>query len=641
MDQRTIDQVDARITGLFNQLGLTGLSRADDVGYDVYLLAGQSNMSGRGYAYDAVNYDPQSVRIQQFATAGPLAGVIAQAQEPLGFADYLLTIGMGPGLVFARWMEQATPTNRRILLVPVAYGGTGFSTGVPLGWDPAATGNLYTQAITQANNAMTAAGSNARFAGILWVQGEQDATMNPTTYATKLDALITGFRSGITGASATTPFVLGRMAPGFVNLTSGAQAIEAVHLATPARNTYCFIAAGPSGYDDNLHYNAAGQRTVGRNLFYAFLTAKDSTAAQPLILPVAVTGLNATVTGTGVGLVWVPQSRTASYKIERSTDGGSTYSTLAATVYGNTYAATIGLTAGAAIYRVSGQNVVGLGAFAATAVTLTAPGQVNNLTSPTQGSTVVNLAWTAVVVNGQAVTYLVEYSTDGGATWATSSTVSTVNASVASLTASTSYKFRVSAKSAGLTGTTSTVLTQATSAPVTVSDSFTRADSSSGIGGSWGTTSGTWGIRSNTAYLVTVLNSGTPYNVVPYAVGASDGTVSVDVTGTNIDSGAAGLVVRASDLINYFGFRLGGGQVQPYKMVNGVNTSLATMPFTHTSSGTVTLSVVMAGSTLIVKANGTTVGTITDTFNQAATNHGLWGLAVNTNSSLDNFAFNG
>lgn len=540
----TYDGTSVKLDGQVVPIAGGGVN-SSDVGYDVYLLAGQSNMSGRGMGYDATNYDPQSSRVQQYATVGPLAGTIAQAFEPLGFADAVAQspIGMGPGLVFARWVQQATPENRRILLVPVAYGATGFTTGTPAGWDPANTGNLYTQAIARANAAMIAAGDNARFAGILWVQGEADATMDPTAYAAKLDTLIAGFRSSITGASPSTPFVLGRMTPGFVATTAGAPAIEAVHIATPSRNAYCAVAAGPSGYDDNLHYTAPGQRIAGRNQFAAFLAAKVATAVQPLTAPAAVSGLAATISGSNVVLSWIPQGRTATYRVEQSTDNGSTWTSLAATVYGNTY--TTPALAGTTSYRVTGRNTAGLGATATTAATYTPP--------------------------------------------------------------------------------------------ASIADSFTRTDSTSNLGGSWGTTAGTWGIRSNTAYPVSQPGSGFAY--APYPVGASDGTASVDLVGTAIDTGANGLMVRGTDPNNYFGFRLGGNQVQPYKVVAGATNGLPSIPATHNNTGPVTLSVQMSGSTFTVKLNGTTVGTFTDTFNQTATNHGLWAPGTDVNSSLDNFTF--
>ena len=79
-----------------------------DVGYDVILLAGQSNMSGRGAAYDLTRYDPIDPRIFQYGNSGTYANVISQAVEPLAMHD--TPSGMGPGIVFARWYLGTIPT---------------------------------------------------------------------------------------------------------------------------------------------------------------------------------------------------------------------------------------------------------------------------------------------------------------------------------------------------------------------------------------------------------------------------------------------------------------------------------------------------------------------------------------------------
>lgn len=439
--------------------------QATDVGYDVILLAGQSNMSGRATA-DTTHFEVPDARVWQYGAAGTYASVISAALEPLAHADTVdLSNGLGPGGIFARWYAMTLPANRRVLVVPAAYGGTGFSSSAPNTWDPAAgAGSLYLRAIAQANAAIAAAGSNARLAAILWHQGEQDVAMSASAYQAKLDALIDGFRSQITGATTSTPFVIGSLAPEFIASTSGAPAIDGVHRNTPPRKVYTAFAVGTAGYvSDGTHYNAVGQRLLGRSYFDALSVARTNTA----------------------------------------------------------------------------------------------PGTVPVAPAP----------------------------------------------------------------------------------PIAISDSFTRSDSASSLGGSWGTPTGTWGIRSNTAYLATAATTSPPWNVAPNPVGVSDGTASLDITGSSIDVGALGMAVRISDPSNYIGFRLGGGVVQAYRIVAGGVNSLGDFAFPHASSGTVTLSVVMTGSTLVVKANGTTVTTLTETFNQSASSHGLWGLTTDANSSADNFSY--
>lgn len=244
---------------------------ARDVGYDVVVLAGQSNMSGRGGAYDATRYDPIDPRIQQYGTSGAFANLISQAVEPLAMID--TPTGMGPGIVFARWYARTIPVNRSVLLVPVALGGTAFESGTNR-WKVTHTpigNNLYETAITQTTAALAAAGSNARVVAALWLQGETDGDNNVTqnTYAADLDALINGLRTrlGVPGL----PFIVGQMVPEYFS-TGSRTAINAAHLDTPNRVTRTAVALAPtaSNNGDGNHFNAPGQRIIGKRMFDAY-----------------------------------------------------------------------------------------------------------------------------------------------------------------------------------------------------------------------------------------------------------------------------------------------------------------------------------------------------------------------------------
>ena len=94
---------------------LTGYS---STGYDIVLLIGQSNMSGRG-TVDTVYYDIPNPLVDQYGADGPLTATIGAAVDPLGHADYTaLTNSLGPGTTFARWFTTILEPGRRILLVP-------------------------------------------------------------------------------------------------------------------------------------------------------------------------------------------------------------------------------------------------------------------------------------------------------------------------------------------------------------------------------------------------------------------------------------------------------------------------------------------------------------------------------------------
>lgn len=337
-----------------------------DVGYDLILLWGQSNMSGRGASYDTTRYDPSDPRIQQWGASGTYAGVISQAVEPLAMKD--VPSGIGPGLVFARWYLHSAPVNRRVLLVPSALGGTQLSTASATGWRRGVGGGLYAQAVAQAQAALAAAGANARIAAILWVQGETDGDngISGSAYQADLDALITGARTDL-GVS-TLPFVMGQMVPEYL-ATGTRAAINTIHLATPSRVNRVRVAPGvyAANNNDGNHYNAIGQRVLGRAMFDAYQRILNGAAdPTPPAVPGQVTGLAATSVGaTGLTLTWAATSGAGSYNVQSKTTAGPTFATIA-TVTSPTAAVT-GLTTGTSYdFRVIAVSTAGPGTASAT-----------------------------------------------------------------------------------------------------------------------------------------------------------------------------------------------------------------------------------------------------------------------------------
>lgn len=343
-----------------------------DVGYDIVVVAGQSNASGRGQEFDAVRYDPPNDRIYQFGSVGAYANVISVAVEPLAHLDSTTqSVYQGPGLLFSRWLLETLSPNRRILIVPCGYGNTGFSGGGPNTWDPAyGAGSLYERTIAQVNAAYAAAGPNTRVAAFVWHQGEYDSGMTANAYAAKLDALIDGFRTRCLGASSTTPFLVGRL-DGTSLSGGGYSAIDSAHVDTPNRKTYTATAAavGRAGVLDygDAHFRSAGQRVLARNYFDAYLVAQTRTTLTPSP-PGAPTGLTTAPGDTKMDLTWSPSftggSAITDYVVQYRLYGATTWTTFADGV-GTTASATVtGLTNGTAYeFRVAAVNALGTGPF--------------------------------------------------------------------------------------------------------------------------------------------------------------------------------------------------------------------------------------------------------------------------------------
>jgi hypothetical protein len=135
----------------------------------IYLLMGQSNMSGRGVLTEIApgTLDPDD-RIQLYGNDGRWR----KAAEPLDTAQGQIDKvssdpdGVGPGLAFAKAMLKRHP-GRPIGLVTCAKGGSAIGE-----WKPSTErSTLYGSCLARAREAAPF----GQIAGILWYQGETDA----------------------------------------------------------------------------------------------------------------------------------------------------------------------------------------------------------------------------------------------------------------------------------------------------------------------------------------------------------------------------------------------------------------------------------------------------------------------------------
>ena len=375
---------DGQLTATYAPISVASkVINPDDAGYDLIILAGQSNTAGRGVV-DA-KIDITDPRIFQFGAQGSYGNVISQAADPLAQVETSGT-GLGFGTTFARWYANTVPANRRVLLVPTAKGGTTFEgASSPAGWTwkvgRVDVTNLYENAITQAQAALAAAGPNSRISAILWLQGETDGdnATSGATYQTDLDALIDGFRTRL--GISDLPFIIGQMVPDYLS-TGTRTAIDAVHSGTPARKAKTGFAYGlpKANNNDGNHYNAAGQRYLGRAIFDAYRSVITGTAVAA---PGQVTGLAAGTPGaTSVALSWSRISSALAYVVEYRTSPSGSWIMAAST---STNKATVaGLTPSTAYdFRVTARNAAGAGTVSAsvTATTTTIQPLLNTVTA--------------------------------------------------------------------------------------------------------------------------------------------------------------------------------------------------------------------------------------------------------------------
>lgn len=311
----------------------------EDTGFDIVVLPGQSNMQGdSGAGYDT-RRDPADPRVWTFDYAGTYANTLTAAVDPLMHQGG--NAGLGPGTAFGRWYAAARPGNRRVLLVPVALGGSPLTpTSGWATWNPSVRGDLYDNALAHTQRALAAAGPGSRVVAALWVQGEADAEggVTESAYATVLDALIGQLRTDL--ASPTLPFVVGGMVPEFIAGNPATAGVAAAHAATPSRVANTYYLPGPSGMHkgDSLHYSPAGQRLIGRRMAAALTGAPMPPLPAPdTTEPSVPTGLTVgTVTDTTVPLSWTASTDAVGVTGYRVRRGGAVVGSPTATSYTDT-----------------------------------------------------------------------------------------------------------------------------------------------------------------------------------------------------------------------------------------------------------------------------------------------------------------
>ncbi|ESQ79638.1 sialate O-acetylesterase [Asticcacaulis sp. YBE204] len=235
---------------------------------DIYLLMGQSNMSGRGdlstLPPDARKTDP---RIWLYGNDG----VWKLAADPLdsstGQIDAVSNelsskgedkAGVGPGLSFAK----ALKTKRPVGLVTCAKGGSSLGQWTP---NPARD-RLYGSCLARAKEAA----GKGRIVGVLWYQGETDGRSNDTasTYGARLTGLVTHVRTDLN--DACLPWVIVGLAdqpdPAKSNGYTAWAEVQAQQKAFTVNRVGYVSAAGLPKNNDDLHLTTEAQLILGVRL---------------------------------------------------------------------------------------------------------------------------------------------------------------------------------------------------------------------------------------------------------------------------------------------------------------------------------------------------------------------------------------
>ncbi|MFN3168621.1 MAG: sialate O-acetylesterase [Phycisphaeraceae bacterium] len=287
--------------------------------YDLYVLAGQSNMDGYGLIKDLEEAD-----------RGPVAGVHifhgspTPDKVPLGAAGLWQPLrpghgrgfksngaanqysnAFGPELFFAKTLRQANP-NRPIAIVKYSRGGTSIHQAVARHfgcWEPDFTGgegkgkgiNQYDHFLSTLDAALAVRdidgdGEDDHLipAGILWMQGESDAhaKVSADAYQANLKRLMDLMRAAL--RCDDLPVVIGRISDSGQDKKDG----KVWDFGETVRKAQAgFVKEDPSaalvtetdkyGYSDPYHYDTAGFIDLGKQFALSMLGLHGAKPGEP------------------------------------------------------------------------------------------------------------------------------------------------------------------------------------------------------------------------------------------------------------------------------------------------------------------------------------------------------------------------
>jgi hypothetical protein len=224
----------------------------------VFILAGQSNMAGRGIV------EPQDTVANKRILSINKNGQLIMAKEPLHFYEPNLA-GLDCGYSFGKAMIKNIPDSISILLLPTAVGGSSISQW--LGDSIFRNVKLFSNFL-----AKTAIGKQyGTIKGILWHQGESDATeKNIPRYSERLSILFTRFRKAV--GNDNLPILLGELGS-FSKNKEGFELInKAIHNYSVQDASTAVIFTGDLKHKgDSLHFNSKAQRTMGKRFAAVYL----------------------------------------------------------------------------------------------------------------------------------------------------------------------------------------------------------------------------------------------------------------------------------------------------------------------------------------------------------------------------------
>jgi len=224
----------------------------------LFLLAGQSNMAGRGIV------EAQDKTVPVNVLTLDKNGQWQPAVDPIHFDK--AGVGVGPGRTFGILAAAHYP-GVTIGLIPSACGGSSISSWVPGGYHDQTKSHPYDDAIKRTKLAM----QQGVLKGIIWHQGESDCNAKAAAvYADNLKTLIQRFRTEFNAPDV--PVVIGQLGQ-FHPWNQTTKQIDAAHrqVAAEVPRSIFVKSDGFTCNKDQIHFDARSEREFGKRYFAAYL----------------------------------------------------------------------------------------------------------------------------------------------------------------------------------------------------------------------------------------------------------------------------------------------------------------------------------------------------------------------------------
>ncbi|MGE9293047.1 MAG: sialate O-acetylesterase [Puniceicoccales bacterium] len=236
--------------------------------FHLFLLAGQSNMAGRGFV------DPEDNEPNPRVLMLNREGRWVPAVDPVHYDKK--AAGVGPGRSFAEALAEGDDTVV-IGLIPTACGGSSITTWVPGGYHDQTRSHPYDDALERTHRAM----QDGTLMGVLWHQGESDSKEpNAEMYKERLIELIKRFRTEFNDPDL--PIIIGQLGqyPG-KHWNGSRRKVDQAQQEIARELPYVgFVPSdGLTSNPDMIHFNAESQREFGRR--YAEVYEEVISEPQP------------------------------------------------------------------------------------------------------------------------------------------------------------------------------------------------------------------------------------------------------------------------------------------------------------------------------------------------------------------------